>query len=128
MSFNLQSLLAMMICMKIWLKFLGILKIWKMRYFFKFLNSNVFHPEFLFVSMLFQVKSFLLLNMYLHVAWCLQSIDGENPSETSLTALMSKRTMLIEQLHYFTNTIPEVQKEGRGRNVLSSRVSHDVYP
>ncbi|KAH7654259.1 cohesin complex subunit SA-1/2 protein [Dioscorea alata] len=69
-----------------------------------------------------EVKSFLLLNMYLHVAWCLQSIDGENPSETSLTALMSKRTMLLEQLHYFINTIPEVQKEGRGRNVLSSRV------
>lgn len=71
----------------------------------------------------FQVKSFLLLNMYLHVAWCLQSLDRENPSEASVTALLLKRNTLFEQLEYFTETLPEVQKEGRSWGVLSSRVS-----
>ncbi|XP_010914380.1 sister-chromatid cohesion protein 3 isoform X2 [Elaeis guineensis] len=69
-----------------------------------------------------EVKSFLLLNMYLHVAWCLQSLDGENPPEASVSALLLKRNTLFEQLEYFTETLPEVQKEGRSWGVLSSRV------
>ncbi|XP_008812653.1 sister-chromatid cohesion protein 3 [Phoenix dactylifera] len=69
-----------------------------------------------------EVKSFLLLNMYLHVAWCLQSLDSENPAEASVTALLLKRNTLFDQLEYFTETLPEVQKEGRSWGVLSSRV------
>lgn len=69
-----------------------------------------------------EVKSFLLLNMYLHVAWCLQSLDSENPTEACITALLLKRNTLFEQLDYFAETLPEVQKEGRSGSVLSSRV------
>ncbi|KAJ6827296.1 sister-chromatid cohesion protein 3 [Iris pallida] len=69
-----------------------------------------------------EVVGFLLLNMYLHVAWCLQAIDGENPSEESVTALLHKRNTLFEQLEYFTDTLCEVQKEGRSGSVLACRV------
>ncbi|KAG1326333.1 hypothetical protein COCNU_01G002670 [Cocos nucifera] len=43
-------------------------------------------------------------------------------SEASVTALLLKRDTLFEQLEYFTETLPEVQKEGRSWGVLSSRV------
>ncbi|KAJ0975649.1 hypothetical protein J5N97_017614 [Dioscorea zingiberensis] len=93
----------------------------------KFVNNDDLYEDMAkilrdFKDMEDEVKSFLLLNMYLHVAWCLQSIDDENPTEASLTSLLSKRTTLLEQLHYFTTTIPEDHKEGRSRNVISSRV------
>ncbi|KAM3312666.1 hypothetical protein ACQJBY_032482 [Aegilops geniculata] len=38
-----------------------------------------------------EVKSFLLINMFLEVAWCLHAIDVENPSETSVEGLSSKQ-------------------------------------
>nr|CAD1829659.1 unnamed protein product [Ananas comosus var. bracteatus] len=69
-----------------------------------------------------EVKSFLFLNMYLHVAWCLQSIDSENPAETSIRELSSKQSVLFEQLYHFLDTLPKVSSEGRNRSVLSYRV------
>jgi len=78
---------------------------------------------FVILSILFQVVAFLLLNMYLHVAWCLESINGENPSEPSVTSLLSKRTTLFEQLEYFADILSKVQKKGRSDSVLSYRVS-----
>ncbi|GAB2283024.1 peptidyl-prolyl cis-trans isomerase precursor [Dionaea muscipula] len=49
-----------------------------------------------------EVVSFLLLNMYLHIAWCLHAIVcGESVSEASLSSLLSKRTILFNQLGLF---------------------------
>ncbi|KAG2559025.1 hypothetical protein PVAP13_8NG075300 [Panicum virgatum] len=69
-----------------------------------------------------EVKSFLLLNMYLQVAWCLHAIDGENPSETSIDELFSKQSSLFDQLYYYLVVLPTYQKEGRSTTVLSCRV------
>ncbi|CAD6252982.1 unnamed protein product [Miscanthus lutarioriparius] len=48
-----------------------------------------------------EVKSFLLLNMHLQVAWCVHAIDGENPSETCIDELLSKQSSLFDQLYYY---------------------------
>nr|CAB3490450.1 unnamed protein product [Digitaria exilis] len=69
-----------------------------------------------------EVKSFLLLNMYLQVAWCLHAIDGENPSESSIDELLSKQSSLFDQLYYYLVVLPTYQKEGRSTTVLSCRV------
>ncbi|XP_010244638.1 PREDICTED: sister-chromatid cohesion protein 3 isoform X2 [Nelumbo nucifera] len=70
-----------------------------------------------------EVVGFLLLNMYLHVAWCLQCIiNGENISEASLTSLLSKRTTLFEQLEYFLHNPPKSQEDGKKVNLLACRV------
>ncbi|KAL5701477.1 peptidyl-prolyl cis-trans isomerase precursor [Ranunculus cassubicifolius] len=66
-----------------------------------------------------EVVTFLLLNMYLHVLWSLQSLD-ESPSEASLSSLLSKRNTLFEQLEYFLNNPPEVLDGGR--SLLAARV------
>ncbi|KAJ4785945.1 Cohesin subunit SA-3 [Rhynchospora pubera] len=69
-----------------------------------------------------EVKSFLLLNMYLNVVWSLHAIDGDNPDEAFMEALLSKRNMLFQQLYSFTETLLEAQSEGRSTSVLSCRV------
>ncbi|CAL4982923.1 unnamed protein product [Urochloa decumbens] len=69
-----------------------------------------------------EVKSFLLLNMYLQVAWCLHAIDGENPSEASIDELLSKQSSLFDQLYYYLVVLPTYQKDGRSTTVLSCRV------
>lgn len=76
------------------------------------------------LSMLVQVVGFLLLNVYLHVAWCLQSIiNSESVSEASLSSMLSKRSTLLEQLEYFLHTPPGVQEDGNQGNQLASKVS-----
>ncbi|KAL5983962.1 hypothetical protein ACLOJK_018064 [Asimina triloba] len=60
-----------------------------------------------------EVVAFLLLNMYLHVAWGLKSVDDENPSEASLSSLLSKRTTLFETLEYFLNTLLEAEGDSK---------------
>ncbi|CAK9185210.1 unnamed protein product [Ilex paraguariensis] len=70
-----------------------------------------------------EVVSFLLLNMYLHVAWCLHSIiKSDTVSETSLSSLLSRRTTLFEQLEYFLHTPPGAQDVSKGGNQLACRV------
>ncbi|KAM0866466.1 hypothetical protein ACQ4PT_042621 [Festuca glaucescens] len=69
-----------------------------------------------------EVKSFLLINMYLEVAWSLHAIGVENPSESSIDGLLSKQSSLFEQLYYFLVVLPTCQKEGRSTTVLSCRV------
>ncbi|KAL0389572.1 UNVERIFIED_CONTAM: Sister-chromatid cohesion protein 3 [Sesamum calycinum] len=49
-----------------------------------------------------EVVSFLLLNMFLHVSWCLHSVlSSETVSEAALSSLVEKRDALLEQLEYF---------------------------
>ncbi|XP_059437429.1 sister-chromatid cohesion protein 3 [Corylus avellana] len=70
-----------------------------------------------------EVVSFLLLNMYLHLAWCLHSIvNSETVSEASLSSLLSKRNTFFEQLEYFLNTLTDVEEVGKRGNQLACRV------
>ncbi|TKY61845.1 Sister-chromatid cohesion protein 3 [Spatholobus suberectus] len=58
-----------------------------------------------------EVVGFLLLNMYLHLVWGLQSIVNEEAvSGASLTSLLSKRDTLLQELEYFLNLAAD--KEG----------------
>ncbi|GKB03784.1 sister-chromatid cohesion protein 3, partial [Tanacetum coccineum] len=74
------------------------------------------------------VVGFLLLNMYLHVTWCLHSIMNSSKavSEESLssliTSLITKRNELYEQLDYFLQILLEAQGKGTSRNLLACRV------
>ncbi|KAI3930532.1 hypothetical protein MKX01_036978 [Papaver californicum] len=70
-----------------------------------------------------EVVCFLLLNMYMHVAWCLRSIiDEESISQKSLDSLSSKRTTLFKQLEYFLNSNSEAGRDGRYGRLLACRV------
>lgn len=74
--------------------------------------------------MLNQVVSFLLLNMYLYLAWSLHSIiNAETVSEASLASLLLKRNTLFEELEYFLNSPSEVEEGSRVGNQLACRVS-----
>lgn len=71
-----------------------------------------------------QVVSFLLLNMYLHVAWSLQSIvSSETVSEASLSSLILKRNTLFEELEYFLGSRSEGNAGRKYGNQLACRVS-----
>ena len=73
--------------------------------------------------MLIKVIGFLLLNMYLHVAWCLQSIiNNGTVSEASLSSLLSKRTALFEHIEYYLQTSPAIEGAGKCGNQLACRV------
>ncbi|EEF30242.1 stromal antigen, putative [Ricinus communis] len=68
------------------------------------------------------VVSFLLLNMYLHVAWSLQSIvNSETISEAQLSSLLSKCNILFEELEYFLRTPSEETKVNKYSNLLACR-------
>uniref|UniRef100_A0A2N9GJR5 SCD domain-containing protein n=1 Tax=Fagus sylvatica TaxID=28930 RepID=A0A2N9GJR5_FAGSY len=57
------------------------------------------------------VVIFLLLNMYLDLAWCLQPIvTSETVTEASLSLLLSKRNTFFEQLDYFLDNFSEVEE------------------
>lgn len=48
------------------------------------------------------MNCFLVLNMFLHVNWCLYSVvSSESVNEASVSSLLSKRTTLFKQLEYF---------------------------
>lgn len=70
-----------------------------------------------------EVVSFLLLNMYLHVSWCLHSIvNNKTIPEASITSLMTKRTALFAQLEHYLHPLSGVQEEGKCGNLLACRV------
>ncbi|KAH9730135.1 Sister-chromatid cohesion protein 3 [Citrus sinensis] len=70
-----------------------------------------------------EVVSFLLLNLYLYLAWSLHSIiNAETVSEASLASLLLKRNTLFEELEYFLNSPSEVEEGSRVGNQLACRV------
>ncbi|GAB2248509.1 hypothetical protein Droror1_Dr00008391 [Drosera rotundifolia] len=70
-----------------------------------------------------EVVSFLLLNMYLHVAWSLHAIvAGESVHEASLSSLLSRRTMLFNQLGHFLLHLSQGETSTKVGNQLASRV------
>lgn len=70
-----------------------------------------------------EVVIFLLLNMYLHIAWSLHSIvNSETVSGAYLSSLLLKRNTLFEELEYFLNTASGVNEESKLGNQLACRV------
>ncbi|KAK7244685.1 hypothetical protein RIF29_39510 [Crotalaria pallida] len=70
-----------------------------------------------------EVVGFLLLNMYMHLAWGLVSIINEEVVfEASLTSLLSKRDTLLQELQYFCNFPPDSIEGGRLGSELACRV------
>nr|XP_043635898.1 sister-chromatid cohesion protein 3 [Erigeron canadensis] len=70
-----------------------------------------------------EVVGFLLLNMYLHVNWCLYSVTNSSAiSEASLSSLISKRNALFDELDHFLQVLPEAPRKGRSSNALASKV------
>ncbi|XP_051141640.1 sister-chromatid cohesion protein 3 [Andrographis paniculata] len=70
-----------------------------------------------------EVIAFLLLNMFLHVSWCLHSVlSSESVPEASLSSLLSKRDSLLEQLEYFLNNALKIQGDNVHQNQLAYRV------
>lgn len=70
-----------------------------------------------------EVVTFLLLNMYLHVSWCLSSImNSKVVSDESISSLVSKRNVLFNELDYFLDIPVETQGKGTSRNLIASRV------
>nr|XP_011458653.1 PREDICTED: sister-chromatid cohesion protein 3 isoform X2 [Fragaria vesca subsp. vesca] len=65
-----------------------------------------------------QVVTFLLLNMYMHVQWCLHAIiHSPAISEASLSSLLAKRDFLSERLEYLLSSCLEM--EGNRCNQLA---------
>ncbi|KAJ1390703.1 Stromalin conservative domain [Sesbania bispinosa] len=70
-----------------------------------------------------EVVGFLLLNMYLHLAWGLHSIiNEESVSVASLTYLLSKRDTLLQELEYFLNLATDSREGGKHGSELACRV------
>ncbi|KAL6564273.1 peptidyl-prolyl cis-trans isomerase precursor [Orobanche minor] len=70
-----------------------------------------------------EVVAFLLLNMFLHVSWCLQSVlSSESVSEASLSSLVEKRDALFEELEYFLHNPYKFHGDGKCKNHLAYRV------
>ena len=70
-----------------------------------------------------QVVGFLLLNMYLLLAWGLHTIiNEETVSEASLSSLLSERNVLLEELEYFLNMTSDSREGGKPGSELSCRV------
>ncbi|XP_057782454.1 sister-chromatid cohesion protein 3-like isoform X2 [Salvia miltiorrhiza] len=70
-----------------------------------------------------EVVVFLLLNMFLHVSWCLYSIlSSETVSEASLSSLLGKRDALLEELDYFLRDSFQLHSDIRSKTQLAYRV------
>jgi len=70
-----------------------------------------------------QVVGFLLLNMYFHLVWSLQSITNEEAvSGASLASLLSKRDTLLQELEYFLNLNADNKEGGKPGSELACRV------
>ncbi|KAK4482229.1 hypothetical protein RD792_009375 [Penstemon davidsonii] len=70
-----------------------------------------------------EVVGFLLLNMFLHVSWCMRLVVlSETVSEASISTLLQKRDALLEQLEYFLYNPFKLNGDGRCRNQLAYRV------
>ncbi|KAL1351079.1 hypothetical protein HN51_015054 [Arachis hypogaea] len=70
-----------------------------------------------------EVVCFLLLNMYMHLAWALHFIENEEcVSEASLVSVISKRDTLLQELEYYLNMATDSKEGGRLGSELGCRV------
>lgn len=87
-------------------------------------QSSVLLSCFLTSGFAIQVVAFLLLNMFLHVSWCLHSIlSSETVSEASLSSLLGKRDALLEELDYILHNSFQLDSDIRSKTQLAYRVS-----
>ncbi|KAL3644830.1 peptidyl-prolyl cis-trans isomerase precursor [Castilleja foliolosa] len=87
------------------------------------LNQDLVHILRSFRNIDDEVVAFLLLNMYLHVSWSLQSVlSSETVSEASLFSLVEKRDALLEELEYFLHNPYKFHGDDRCKNQLAYRV------
>ena len=76
-----------------------------------------------------QVIRLVLLNMFLHLAWALRSIDLENPDDASVKELLAKRTTFMEHLQVVMDSLLDSWGQGTVRNMLTCtvRIHHPFY-
>lgn len=88
------------------------------------LNDYFLLSCFLTSGFIIQVVSFLFLNMFVHISWCLHSIlSSETVSEASLSSLLGKRDALLEELDYFLRNSFQLHSESRSKTQLAYWVS-----
>ncbi|KAE9585307.1 hypothetical protein Lalb_Chr25g0287581 [Lupinus albus] len=91
------------------------------------INNNLYEDIVMvlrgFRNMEDEVVGFLLLNMYLHMAWGLLSIvNKEIIYEASLASLLYKRDTLLHELEYFCNLGTNSKEGGKQGSELACRV------
>jgi hypothetical protein len=69
-----------------------------------------------------EVIRLVLLNMFLHVAWALKSIDIDNPDENTIKTVLSKRDVLMEQLQSILNSLLDSWQQDNARSFLTTTV------
>lgn len=74
------------------------------------------------IKMVQQVIRLVLLNMFLHLAWALRSIDLENPDDASIKELLAKRTTFMEHLQVVMDSLLDSWGQGTFRNMLTCTV------
>lgn len=88
------------------------------------LQSFVLLLLLLDIRFAFQVVAFLLLNMFLHISWCLHSVvSSETVSEASLSSLVGKRDALLKELEHFLHNSFSLHSDVRSKTQLAYRVS-----
>lgn len=65
-----------------------------------------------------EIIQLALLNMFLHVTWCLKITDSESPDEASMSSLISKRIDLMKQLECYAESILQSHSQGNARSLL----------
>jgi len=69
-----------------------------------------------------QVIRLVLLNMFVHLAWALKSIDLDKPDDNSIKEVLRKRTIVTEQLQNILDTLLHSWQEDDARNILTCTV------
>jgi hypothetical protein len=76
----------------------------------------------IFTKDMVQVIQLALLNMFLHVVWCLKSLGFDDPDEAGISSLKSKRDILMKQLNAFAESILSSYRQGNTRSRLCCTV------
>lgn len=128
MNSNYPDLCLLKACMKTLSWYFVTLETWRMRcvngYLLWLLYFTCYSLCLIQLLLIFiQVVGFLLLNLYLNLAWDLHSIiNKETISEASLSSLLSKRNNLFEELGYFLNLATDNKEGGKHASELACRV------
>ena len=82
-------------------------------------------PDILIKDMV-QVIQLALLNMFLHVIWCLKSLGFDDPDKAGISSLKSKRDILVKQLDAFAESTLSSYKHGNTRSRLGCTVCQEI--
>jgi hypothetical protein len=78
--------------------------------------------------MILQMIHLVLLNMFLHLAWALKSIDLDNPDDNLVKEVLTKRDKFMEQLQSILDSLLDSWQQDDARNILTCTVCllHDL--